>query len=235
MRIAKIIGYTFTVALFAAFVDLFAWLQLTYILHIDLHLRYFIVPSVVGSVFGTILVLYRHYYQLAQERAYYEKIAKVDTLTGTMSRYACDLILEHESKRHGRNGKPFSLAMFDIDDFKSINDRFGHQEGDRVLKTLCLCVLEHLRDADTLCRWGGEEFIMILPETTAAEIAEVTERIRNAVATHDFGLDATVTISIGVITSSTRSHDVEALIYKADNALYRAKNGGKNRVVTVND
>ena len=76
---------------------------------------------------------------------------------------------------------------------------------------------------------------MILPETTAAEIAEVTERIRNAVATHDFGLDATVTISIGVITSSTRSHDVEALIYKADNALYRAKNGGKNRVVTVND
>lgn len=233
MRIGQVFRYTVVVALFALVVDVFAWLQFTYILRIESEPRYFLIPSLVGTVFGSILVLYRHYYLLARERIYYERIAKVDSLTGAMSRYACDLILDHESKRCERGSKPFSLVMFDIDDFKSVNDRFGHLEGDRILKALCFCILEQLRDADTLCRWGGEEFIAIIPETSEKEVLQLGERLRHAVASYDFGIDMPVTISIGIVTAPPRCRDIGTLIAQADNALYEAKQNGKNRIVVA--
>jgi diguanylate cyclase (GGDEF)-like protein len=127
--------------------------------------------------------------------------------------------------------------MLDADNFKSYNDRFGHVAGDVALTELAKVIRSQVRDVDIVCRYGGEEFSVVLPETDSAGAFVVAEKVREAVANHLFpdgdGVACTtLTVSIGLATFPTHSDGREALLREADDALYRAKNGGKNRVRT---
>jgi diguanylate cyclase (GGDEF)-like protein len=123
------------------------------------------------------------------------------------------------------------MILLDIDDFKSVNDHYGHLEGDRILIELARTMREQVRDSDICCRFGGEEFVVILPFTSsAAEACGIAERIR-AKATSITCDGKGITISAGVAVCEQSTTSPHALIEKADRALYKAKTGGKNQVV----
>jgi len=133
-----------------------------------------------------------------------------------------------------RTRQPYSVALFDLDHFKTINDRFGHAAGDAVLRDFCTLVQAHMRVTDRFARWGGEEFVLLMPVTTPVESASLAvERIRSAVASHDWSCTSPltaalrVTVSAGVATS-VPGESVEALVARADVALYQAKDAGRN-------
>lgn len=164
-----------------------------------------------------------------------ERMAHTDFLTGLTNRRAFLEIAELELGRARRYGKPFSVLMLDIDHFKAINDSYGHEVGDKVLQKLAMLCHDGLREVDCIGRWGGEEFVVLLPETEADSAAEAAERIRVDVANSeiDTGLSLPVklTLSIGHATLSAADKSVDELINKADEALYQAKNSGRNKVV----
>lgn len=152
-----------------------------------------------------------------------------DPLTGIHNRrYFLDQ-LAGELERRSRTQRPLSLIMLDIDHFKRINDGFGHDAGDRVLQELCRRIGARLRRIDSLCRLGGEEFIVICPETDADQASHLAESLRRLLQDSPFAEVGRVTASFGV--SSARPGDSrESLLQRADQALYAAKNGGRNRV-----
>jgi diguanylate cyclase (GGDEF)-like protein len=155
-----------------------------------------------------------------------------DGLTGLFNHTSCYEIMDLELKSYLRHGTVVSLILLDIDDFKTVNDRCGHQEGDRVLKELGAAIEDTARDSDICCRYGGEEFAVILPLTNASGAAEIAERIRER-ATRIHAGDCTLTVSSGVASSDEDTTTSRALVKKADSALYQAKRSGKNRVMVV--
>ena len=153
-----------------------------------------------------------------------------DGMTGLYNHSSCYELLELEFRSHRRYGTGISLIMLDIDDFKLVNDRYGHQEGDRILIELAKIITEQVRESDICCRFGGEEFVSILPFTnSSAEAFEIAERIREEVMTLACG-EGGITISAGVSVCDQRASSPRALIESADHALYRAKRDGKNRI-----
>jgi diguanylate cyclase (GGDEF)-like protein len=164
-----------------------------------------------------------------------EYAARVDALTGLFNRrYAVEKI-EEEVARHQRNKKPFSFLMADIDFFKKVNDTYGHDGGDNVLKSVSHIMQQTIREQDWLARWGGEEFLLLLPETDLAEAMLVAERIRQKIETDviDYQeMKILVTITLGVATYDG-TEPVEQIIKQADNALYDGKANGRNRVVAA--
>jgi len=175
--------------------------------------------------------------RLAQTLADYERAleqirlqATHDELTGTYNRRHMMTALQGETRRAGCDGGHFSILVLDIDHFKHVNDRYGHPEGDRVLVEFATLVQEQLRGSDQLGRYGGEEFVVLLPDTGLIAAAAVGERIRSAVAAHAFaGLNEPLTVSIGAACLQPgETHDQTFL--RADRALYRAKALGRNRV-----
>ncbi|MFO1217182.1 MAG: GGDEF domain-containing protein [Burkholderiaceae bacterium] len=160
-----------------------------------------------------------------------ERLATSDALTGTHNRRHLDATLAAELQRRQRSGQGFCVCLIDIDRFKSINDRFGHPTGDAVLQGVAQCMKAQLRSLDVLGRWGGEEFMAILPGTAPAAARACAERLRASVQALRLlsGNDESITVSIGV--AECRGGDsAEALLARADAALYRAKHGGRNRV-----
>lgn len=164
-----------------------------------------------------------------------QELASRDGLTGVLNRRALEERLVEAHTYHQRRGTPLSIAIFDLDHFKQINDTYGHQAGDDVLKASAARVVELTRDYDSVGRYGGEEFVVVLPDTPAEEAVGIAERIRGAVAsspvdTRERG-QISVTVSVGVATAGQafRGH-VKDVIEAADAALYRAKRGGRNRV-----
>jgi diguanylate cyclase (GGDEF)-like protein len=155
-----------------------------------------------------------------------------DGLTGLFNHSCFHELLDLEIKRFLRHGTVVSLILLDIDDFKRVNDRCGHPEGDRVLRTLAATLRRVTRESDICSRYGGEEFAIILPLTGIAEAAEIAERIRAEAAGIPVG-EQFLTVSLGVAVSSTATGDADALVKLADQALYRAKEQGKNRVVVA--
>lgn len=156
-----------------------------------------------------------------------------DSLTGWFNRGHGLSTLGAELQRARRSGAPLSVLMFDVDQFKTLNDRYGHQAGDIVLSATARQVGDLLRASDLKCRYGGDEFFVILPDTPVAGAQQVAEHIRRAVASQPIpaGAEAlSVTTSIGVATARAGELDAEALIARADVALYRAKREGRNRV-----
>ena len=119
--------------------------------------------------------------------------------------------------------------MLDIDRFKRVNDEHGHLVGDKILIALCNLCHAHIRSSDIFGRWGGEEFLVICPETNLEQAQAVAEKVRNSVEEASFPMPQQLTTSIGV-ASCTKTDNVESLIGRADKALYRAKEGGRNRV-----
>lgn len=169
---------------------------------------------------------------LANERlrAALEFIASHDQLTGAIARATFIELLMKELARSKRNGRPLALLMFDLDHFKSINDRFGHAVGDRVIIDFVHRTKGLLRNIDSIGRYGGEEFVALLPETTMDEARIVADRICKGVAeASSEGLPA-YTVSIGVAVAPHGDEAAETLLYQADKALYLAKANGRNRV-----
>jgi diguanylate cyclase (GGDEF)-like protein len=161
-----------------------------------------------------------------------------DSLTEAYNHRYFQETLYRELTRHERSGQPLAVAMVDIDDFKKINDRFGHPVGDIVLKGLVQELLKGVREMDTVARYGGEEFALILPETTPEKALVVADRLRSRVAarhflTPDVSHPLSVTISIGLACFPEDANSKRALIERADQALYQAKRTGKNCVLTV--
>ncbi|WP_319471696.1 diguanylate cyclase [uncultured Pseudodesulfovibrio sp.] len=160
------------------------------------------------------------------------KLARQDGLTGLYNRRTIEEFLKGETSRASRHGSVFSVIMFDIDFFKNINDTYGHNAGDEVLKGVSSCAARLVRVTDRVGRWGGEEFLVVVPETSLEEAVVLAERIRNEVAAQQYRNAASVTVSLGVAQyQSDDSYDL--LVQRADGALYEAKEGGRNRVVTA--
>ncbi|MCG2583592.1 diguanylate cyclase [Massilia sp. TS11] len=170
---------------------------------------------------------------LASERvrADFERMANVDVLTGAATRRAALEALDGELARARRHGRPFSLLMLDIDHFKHINDAHGHATGDRVLAHAVAGIQSTLRTIDVVGRIGGEEFLILLPESELASASAVAERIRSRLAHggRAAGLPE-YTASIGCACLQGPDDSIASLMARADRALYAAKNGGRNRV-----
>lgn len=158
--------------------------------------------------------------------------SQVDPLTGINNRMAFDNTIIREVERSHRHNLPLSLLVIDLDHFKTINDTLGHSAGDAILRTLTGCIGDTLRSTDTLYRYGGEEFVVILAGTQDDGAALVAERLRTEIAQYPFTYNDSklkITASIGVASLSKRD-DAKRLFNKADAALYQAKNAGRNQV-----
>jgi len=156
-------------------------------------------------------------------------MANTDQLTGAYNRHKFLECLDYEIKRVQRNKAPLSLVMLDIDHFKRINDTYGHSTGDTILRELVRIIRNGLRQVDVLTRWGGEEFLILLPDTKKLDAASLAERLRSMVSDHDFPQAGHVTISLG-IAELERNESVEDFINRVDEHMYLAKQSGRNRV-----
>lgn len=160
--------------------------------------------------------------------------AKTDPLTGICNRLRFEEMVEHELARASRYHTVLSLVMFDIDHFKQINDRFGHHAGDQVLKQLTALVGANVRQVDTFARWGGEEFMILIPDCGAEESWYMAEKLRQIIESFTFAEAVRVTCSFGI--AGYRAGDtLDILARRADAALYRAKDNGRNRIVATQE
>ncbi|OGF28477.1 hypothetical protein A2331_05060 [Candidatus Falkowbacteria bacterium RIFOXYB2_FULL_34_18] len=174
--------------------------------------------------------------KLKRENRELEKLSITDPLTGAFTRRLLETIFPSELSRAKRTGMPLVPLMVDIDRFKTINDTYGHQAGDKVLRELVKRIKSILREPDKICRYGGEEFLIILPDCLSGKI--VAERIRQKIEKEYFDIGKEkipVTISVGYTTFNTREdkRNIEEIIEDADNALYKAKHTGRNKVVCL--
>jgi len=158
-----------------------------------------------------------------------EKLAMVDSLTNVFNRRYMDIVLKKEFNRCERYNKSFSLCIMDLDNFKQINDSKGHQFGDLVLVELSTLIKNTIREEDVICRYGGEEFIIILPETDTAGAFYLAERVRKAVDLTPFFTDNNISFSAGTASYPACAQDITSLIRVADKALYEAKFTGKGK------
>lgn len=189
--------------------------------------HWFVIPTFGGVLFGTTLMLYQRQKILSREN---RLLATTDRLTSTLNRYASELVFEKEAHRCVRNKTPLSLIIIDIDDFKKINDLHGHHVGDRVLKEVSELLRSEIRDKDSLGRWGGEEFVLILPEIQQQAVKQLGERLCRTVSNYDFRIGTPVTISIGGAFAKREPLTLQEIFRRADEALYRVKRSGKNDI-----
>jgi diguanylate cyclase (GGDEF)-like protein/PAS domain S-box-containing protein len=176
------------------------------------------------------LEIMNHELQLAFEHE--QRLAHIDGLTGINNRRYLFELADHEFDIARRYQQPLSVIMFDLDHFKDVNDSFGHIMGDKVLRTVIQTAEMQLRDVDLIGRYGGEEFVIVMPMTKAQQAHLLAERIRSNVAALrvDTGADpVAVTLSIGIAEFMPQDESVEAIIRRADEALYMAKQAGRNR------
>lgn len=172
-------------------------------------------------------------YQLKEDKSRFEELAYTDPLTGLRNRRFFLEELKEHLELAKRYGEPLSLIMLDVDNFKNINDEYGHDVGDLVLKKLAQVIEENVRSSDIAARFGGEEFVIALPKTSGEEALLVAERIRQGFKRARIninGLEVSTTLSAGVSTF-TGSEDIDTLIKEADKALYQAKRTGRDKVV----
>ena len=160
-----------------------------------------------------------------------KKIAMFDRLTGIYNRYKLDMVLEQQVQIAERYKRPLSLIFMDIDKFKSINDTYGHEMGDLVLKKFADIVRNNIRKSDIFGRWGGEEFILILPETKLSEAIKLAKKLRELVEEHNFDkrLKRKITSSFGVV-QYREGESIKTMLHRVDELLYKAKENGRNRV-----
>lgn len=157
------------------------------------------------------------------------ELSETDSLTKIYNRRKFDELLMEEIEKAKRYEHPLSLTMLDIDDFKRINDKHGHVVGDDVIKKVTHVVAKSLRNIDHLARWGGEEFVFVVPETPLEGTLILADRVRKGIEGADFGFTDKVTVSLGV-TEYKAGDSPQGLLKRADDAMYRAKEHGGNKV-----
>jgi diguanylate cyclase (GGDEF)-like protein len=170
--------------------------------------------------------------ELVEKNRELEQLAITDRLTGLYNRLYLDRALQHEMAVAQRTGEAFSLVMLDIDKFKMVNDRYGHQAGDEALVTLAGILQSRMRVTDVAGRWGGEEFLVICPATDRQGAQGVAETLRSMVEQTEFSRVGHCTASFGV-ASFEADDSITTIVARADRALYAAKEGGRNRVVVA--
>lgn len=158
-----------------------------------------------------------------------EKLASTDPLTDTLNRHKMQELLDRELRRVQRYGRPWSVIMFDLDDFKAVNDTYGHQTGDEVLQVTARIVKDSVRDTDAVARWGGEEFLILCPETSLRGTTDTAERIQANLNSAQFPQNVRVTASMGV-TTYISPDTLDSLLQRVDKALYHSKQNGRNRI-----
>ena len=186
-------------------------------------------------VFVIAIANYGRFRGKRREAELLDRLARTDALTGLFNRRAVTDAFAREHVRVARGAAPFSVVLADVDHFKQVNDRHGHDVGDEVLKQVASSIRAAAREVDEVSRWGGEEFLVLLPECTREEAASIAERMRarlHALSIDANGKELAVTASFGVTTLQP-GDAIDACIRRSDEALYRAKQTGRDRVVTA--
>lgn len=171
--------------------------------------------------------------ELEDKLAHMSELVREDQLTGSLNRRGLDDVFEREADRADRRGTPLCAAMLDLDNFKKLNDTYGHSAGDEALVHLVRIVKQTLRSIDVIARYGGEEFLIVMPETSLDEAAQAMSRVQRELTTHFFTANDQrlfITFSAGVAIRAPHESQ-EAVLKRADKAMYEAKKSGKNRVV----
>jgi diguanylate cyclase (GGDEF)-like protein len=179
--------------------------------------------------------LYQSGLKLKEAYKRIEELAELDELTGAYNRRCIMRMLDEEIARAGRNGSPCSIALIDLDWFKRINDAFGHPTGDEVLRTFAITMFANIRSIDRFGRYGGEEFLLVLPDMGTDNATRALDRLRAIIAELDwsaFSPDMRVTISAGVTTLKPEETP-DTFLARADSALYTAKARGRNRIANA--
>lgn len=171
-------------------------------------------------------------YVYMKKRKELTEVANLDPLTKVYNRKKFNEEFSSYAKLAYRQSKNLGLIIFDIDDFKYVNDKFGHNEGDEVLKSLAECVSNTIRESDVFARWGGEEFIVLMYDVDEEKVTSTSERIRKEIESHYFANVGLITVSLGC-TCSDEIYLVKDMVDKADSALYLAKDTGKNKTVFI--
>jgi diguanylate cyclase (GGDEF)-like protein len=157
-----------------------------------------------------------------------KRLSETDPMTGILNRRGLEPIMEREGERASRHGNPLALILFDLDDFKLLNDTHGHASGDEALVNVARKIKPHLRDGDSFARWGGEEFAILAPDTGLREAYLLADRLRSIIAENEMIPNRHLSASFGV--SAYRPGDSGTTLSKrSDTALYQAKELGKNR------
>jgi diguanylate cyclase (GGDEF)-like protein len=195
-------------------------------------IRRTLVANLVVSLLVTLVVLFLTHLALARYQHEIEEMASTDKLTGLLNRHAFTILVDRLFAEHRREPRPIAVLLADIDHFKAVNDRHGHQAGDAIIREVARLLLQRLRTTDLVVRWGGEEFLAVLKGCDLAEARRIAEGLRQAVAAAPVvagDLRIPVTISIGV-SQFAGPEPTENMIARADKALYAAKRRGRDRV-----
>lgn len=215
----------------------YRWVSVSYDREFDYALFWKIVAAslvVLSLLFYRNLIISRYNKRLIEANKKLDILYKTDKLTGLFNRHFIDETIESEVFRADRYNLCFSVVLLDVDHFKQINDTYGHHVGDSVLVEVALILKNNLRKTDLVGRWGGEEFLVVCPETKLADAVHLAEKLRSKIEAHQFSeVERTITASFGV--SAYRVDDtVESLIKRVDEALYSSKRNNRN-CVTVRD
>ena len=241
-------GHDFSFALFYLLpVSLVAWLvgrRAALCISLVSALAYFLTEQMTGHFSGHPFIpqfnalawlgafLFVTYFVSALRRShdYQRQLARTDDLTGVINRRSFFETSQLEINRARRHKRPFTVAYMDVDDFKLVNDRYGHSIGDTVLKTVSQTIKSNIRDIDVVARLGGDEFVILMPETDKEAAQTVIARVHQNMSDimRDYGWP--ITFSIGVVTWATPPRTVDIMLKQADDAMYEVKNSGKNRV-----
>ena len=171
--------------------------------------------------------------ELAIKNRELESLSTTDFLTGINNRLSMQNIIDTELARTSRHGSSASLLFIDIDHFKSINDNYGHQAGDDILQAFAKLIKTSIRKIDFIGRWGGEEFVVLCPETDIEQVIIIVRKILDVIRGHSFPVAGNIRASIGVSVSCS-GDTVETLVGRADKALYNAKESGRDRYEIMN-
>jgi len=189
--------------------------------------------SIVGQSFESArMAILKLISELKASNKQLEKIAVIDNLTGLFNRHKLDEILENEKNRFLRYGNQFCIILLDIDHFKQVNDTYGHQVGDEILTAFAEILVKNTRQSDVVARWGGEEFLIVCPESNLDETIQLAEKLRKTIQQFKFPIARIQTASFG-ITDFKKADSVSDLVSRADQALYKAKEDGRNKVIKL--
>ena len=223
----KLLVYFLYIAISCLFTSGLNIIHAEYLLDMPLTPEAFIAPLIAGCLFGYLLARIKILHETMSQMAY------TDPLTHIYNRLHFGHFLDSEIDRVERYGNTFSIIFFDIDNFKEINDEYGHLVGDEVLEEITEVIRNANRSADIFARYGGEEFIIMTPATGIEGARQHAERLRTDIETHAFLNVGTLSCSFGVTEYKRGEDNVPSLIKRADSALYNAKAQGKNRVETA--